>query len=135
MLGEQICEASGKFTGTRVLPSEGPIPKLEASFQGSGKLLGVDMNDFGTYYQTVRSGGMLYGEGQVVIITADGDMAIWTGFGIGRPTGRFPTGTFGICGSFQTASQKLAHLNMVATVTEFRVDEYGNYSWKAWKWK
>jgi hypothetical protein len=136
MLGEQLGEASGKVTGTRLLRSEGPIPKQEVSFQGSGKMLTVDMNDFGTYFQVVsRPGGVLYGEGQVVIVTPDGDMALWTGFGVGRSTGRFPAGTFGVCGSFQTESQKLAHLNTVATVVEYQVDENGNYTWKLWEWK
>ncbi len=135
MLGEQLGEASGKITATRVLPSDGPTPNLEISFQGSGKLLGVDINDFGTYTQTVRLGGAYYGEGQVVLITTDGGVANWTGFGVGRPTGHVPAGTFGVCGSIQTASEKLARLNTVATVVEFRVDENGNYSWKLWEWQ
>ncbi len=134
MLGELLGEVSGKITGTRVLPSEGPTPTLEASLQGSGKLLGMDINIFSTYYQTVRPGGVLYGEGQVVIITADGDIATWTGFGVGRSTGRVPAATYGVCGSIQTASEKLARLNTVANVSEYRVDENGNYSWKLWEW-
>lgn len=135
MLGEQLGEASGKVTAIRVLPSNGPVPNFEISFQGSGKLLGVDINDFGTYAQTVRLGGAYYGEGQVALITTDGEVANWTGFGVGRPTGHVPAGTFGVCGSIQTASEKLARLNTVATVTEFRVDESWNYSWKFWEWK
>jgi hypothetical protein len=135
MLGEQLGEASGKIIVTKILPSDGPTPKLEISFQGSGKLLGMDMNDFCTYWQTVRPGGVLYGEGQNIMITTDGNTAIWTGFGVGRPTGRFPAGTFSVCGSFQTASEKLAHLNTVANVVEYQVDENGNYAWKMWAWK
>lgn len=135
MLGEQLGEASGKITVTRALPSEGPTPKLEISFQGSGNLLGVAMNDFGTYWQTVRPGGVLYGEGQVALITTDGEVANWTGFGVGRPTGRVPAGMFSVCGSFQTASERLARLNTVANVVEYQVDENGNYAWKMWEWK
>jgi hypothetical protein len=135
MLGKQLGEGSSKTTATRVLPSDGPTPKLEISNQGRGKLLGMDTNVFGTYTQTLRSGGVLYGEGQTVAITSDGDIATWTGFGIGRPTGPVPAATFSICGSFQTASEKLAHLNTVATVIEFQVDENGNGTWKMWEWK
>jgi hypothetical protein len=135
MLGEQLSEGSGKITAIRVLVSDGPTPKLEISLQGSGKLLGMDMNVFGTYRQTLRSGGVLYGEGQSVAIITGGDMATWTGFGIGRPTGPVPAATFSVCGSFQTASKKLARLNTVATVIEQQVDENGNVAWKMWEWK
>jgi hypothetical protein len=135
MLGEQLGEGSSKITTTRVLRSDGPTPKLEISHRGSGKLLGMDTNVFGTYTQTLRSGGVLYGEGQTVAITSSGEMATWTGFGIGRPTGPVPAATFSVCGSFQTASEKLARLNTVATVIEQHVDEHGNGTWKMWEWK
>jgi hypothetical protein len=135
MLGEQLGESSGKVTVTRVLPSDGPTPKLEVSYQGSGKLLGIDMNDCCTYWSTVRAGGVLYGEGQIAMITTDGNIATLTCFGVGRSTGRFPAGTFSYCGSFQTASEKLARLNTVAIVGEFQEDENGNYAWKMWEWK
>ncbi len=135
MLGEQLGEASGKITATRVLPSDGPTPKLEVSFQGRGKILGVDVDNFGTVIQTIRPRGVLYGEAQTVAITTDGEVATWTGFGVGRPTGHVPAGTMGVCGSIQTASEKLARLNTVANVIEYHVDENGNYAWKMWEWK
>ncbi|MGI0130314.1 MAG: hypothetical protein ACREEC_09235 [Thermoplasmata archaeon] len=43
-LGEVIHESSGKFAGVRVLPDG----KLEASFQGGGKLLGVEVTEMYT---------------------------------------------------------------------------------------
>jgi hypothetical protein len=48
-LGEQLGEASGKVTGTRVLGPEGQQVKVEVSFEGRGTLLGQDIADFGTY--------------------------------------------------------------------------------------
>ena len=62
MQGDLLAESSG----TRVLASAGPSPNVEVSFQGNGKLLGQDMTDFGTYQQTLRPGGVFYGEGQVL---------------------------------------------------------------------
>ena len=56
-LGEQLGTASGTITGTRVLAPEGQQLKVEVSFAGRGTLLGEDIADFGTYWQTVRPGG------------------------------------------------------------------------------
>lgn len=135
MLGELLGEASGKTAGVRVLPTEGQQVKVEVSFQGNGKLLGVGITDTGTYWQTVRPGGVFYGEGHVLMMTKDGEIADWTGFGVGRPTGPAPAAHYGVCGSVQTTSQKLSRLNSVATVVEFDVAEDGSYHWKLWEWK
>lgn len=48
MLGE----IQGKITGNRVLPSEGPTPKIESSYQGSGRILGVEVTDMGTFWSS-----------------------------------------------------------------------------------
>ncbi len=63
-LGDQICEVSGKITGTRVVTPSGSQTQIEVSFQGGGRMLGQDITDIGTYVQGVRSGGVLYGEGE-----------------------------------------------------------------------
>ncbi len=135
MLGEIIAESSGKITGVRVLSAEGPVPELEVSLQGRGTLLGQEMTSFITYVQTIRPSGELYGEAQEVVMTADGDMATWTGFGVGRSTGKGSAASSRGAGSFQTASEKLARLNGVATVVEYELDEAGNYYYKEWEWK
>ena len=134
-LGEQLGTASGTITGTRVLAPEGQQLKVEGSFAGRGTLLGEDIADFGTYWQTVRPGGVLYGEGDVLWLTNDGESARWWGFGVGHPTGPPPAGHFAVCGSVQTESQRLARLNSVATVVEYDVDTEGNYNWTLWEWK
>ncbi len=135
MLGEQLGESSGQVTGARVLSTEGQNSKVEVSFQGRGTLLGTEITDFGTYWQVVRPGGILYGEGKVLMLTADGDMAPWTGFGVGRPTGPVPAASYGVCGAFEGASEKLARLNGVATAVEFEVDADSSYRWRLWEWK
>ena len=60
MLGEKLGELRGKVTGQRVLPSDGPNPKVETSFEISGALLGADATMLGTYWSAVRPDGLLY---------------------------------------------------------------------------
>lgn len=134
MLGEMIGETQGKITGNRVLPSDGQAPKVESSFQDSGKILGVEITDIGTYWSIVRGGG-LYGEGQGIIMTRDGEMAYWTGQGVGRFTGRGSASIWRGSLFYQTSSQKLARLNSIAVVFEYEVDENGNTHDKLWEWK
>jgi hypothetical protein len=112
----------------------GHTQQIEVSFQGSGRLLGHDITDIGTYVQTLRPGGVLYGEGDVFYITADGESAQWRGFGVGRPTGPFPAGHFAVCGSIETESRALRRLNEIATVAEYDVDQEGNYHYTTWRW-
>jgi hypothetical protein len=133
-LGDQIGEASGRITSTRVLAPEGQPVKVEVALQGSGTIMGQQITDVGTYWQTVRPGGVIHGEGDNLFLTADGESAHWTGFGVGRPTGAFPAGHFAVCGSVQTDSQALGRLNEVATAIEFDVGEDGSYRWTAWEW-
>jgi hypothetical protein len=62
-LGDQIGEASGRITGTRVITPSAGQTRMEVSFQGSGTVLGQDVTNIATYSQTLRPGGILYGEG------------------------------------------------------------------------
>jgi len=135
MLGELISEERGKTTGLRVLPSEGTNPKVEVSFQGSGKILGIEHTDMGTYHSVTRPDGSLFGEGQGVVMIKDGGMATWKGHGIGRFTGRGSAVNWRGAIYYQTSSQKLGRLNGVAAMFEFDVDEDGNCTSKIWEWK
>ncbi len=139
VLGELIEEESGKITGQRVLDVEGP--KMETSFKMNGKFGGVEGSDIGTYCTVMREGsepGVMYGEGQGVITTKDGQgMAIWTGQGIGRFTA---PGKISFRGSVfyrttSTGGGKISFLNNVVGVFEYEMDEQGNSSTKVWEWK
>jgi hypothetical protein len=134
MLGERLGESAGKITNVRVLPSEGQQIKLEASFQGQGTLLGQPITDFGTYSQTMRAGGVLYGEGHVVMLTSSGEAADWVGGGVGRAIGAGFKASYGVYGSFNSAQGTLARLATVATAIEYEVEEDGSYSWQLWEW-
>jgi hypothetical protein len=135
MLSEQIGEASGTVTGVRVLSAEGDASKMEISFRGRGELLGIAITDIGTFVQTTKPGGVLATESSnVLFLSDDGEVASWTGFGVGRPTGPGFSSSWGVAGSMQTSSQKLSRLNAVATLVEYEVEEDGSYRWKAWEW-
>jgi hypothetical protein len=133
MLGNIVGEAHGKITGVKVLEFAGDHSKLEVNFQGDGKLADVGFRDIATYWQEMRPGGVIYGEGGIVIMTDDGELLSWKGFGVGKPTGPGFSASFAPCGSIQTSSERFAHLNGVSTIGEYEVDEAGNYHWTMWE--
>ena len=69
-LGEQIEESRGKIAGQRVLDVQ--APKMEISFTMKGNYRGTLATDVGTYTSMLREEGVLYGEGQGIITTKDG---------------------------------------------------------------
>jgi hypothetical protein len=135
MLGEQIGEETGQITGTRVLPDEGAGPKVEVSFQSSGTLLGAHVSDMGTYVSMTRPVGTLFGQGQGVEMTDQGEVITWRGQGVGRFTGHGMAASWRPAVFCQTAAERLARINTIAGVIEFEVDESGKLSSRSWEWK
>ncbi|MGA2631453.1 MAG: hypothetical protein ABSG54_14740 [Terriglobia bacterium] len=133
MLGEQIGESRGKRTARRVLSVDGGF-KVEVSFESNGKVVGLDVNEIATYCSVSRPDGSLYGEGQGLIITQDGEAATWKGQGVGKFVGGGAVSYRGAV-YYSTASPKLARLNTVAAIFEFDVDVQGNTHSKFWEWK
>lgn len=132
MLGDQIGESNGKRIVRRILSTEPPT--AEVSFEDSGNMLGVATSGSGTYTSVIRPDGSIFGNGQGLIITADGESVLWKGSGLGK---------FGTGGAvsyrgmlfYQTASQKLARLNNTCGAFEFETDAAGNTNAKVWEWK
>jgi hypothetical protein len=135
MFGEQIGEETGQITGMRVLLDEGAGSKVEVSFQMDGTLLGVHVSDLATYQSVTRPDGTLFGEGQGVAMTEDGEAAAWRGQGVGRFTGHGMATAFRGAIYFQTTSDRLARLNGMAVVFEYEADESGKCSSKSYEWK
>jgi len=133
MLGEMIVELRGKRTGRRVLSVDNGF-KVEVAFESTGKMLGIDVMEVGTYWSESRPDGSLYGEGHGVVIGADGNSATWKGQGVGR---FLEGGAVSYRGAvyYSSASPGLARLNSVAAVFEFDVDAEGNTHSKLWEWK
>ena len=109
MLGDQLGESKGKRLVRRVLSSD-PLT-VEVSFEDSGNMLGVATNGMGTYTSVARRDGSIYGEGQGVAMTPDGEAITWKGSG---------TGKFGPGGSVSYRG---------------RASPAGNTSSKVWEWK
>ena len=135
MLGEKIGQTTGKVTNRRVIPCEGSGVKVEVSFQTTGKLLGHDISEIGTYTSVLKQGGSFYGEGQGVIMTKDGDAITWRGSGAGKPTGKGMGVTYRGAVYYDTSSPKFAQLNSLCAVFDYDVDENGNTSAILSEWK
>jgi len=134
MLGDLISEGQGKVTAYRVLSTEGQDPKVEVSFRSATKLLGVDMNEMGTYWSVARADGTMYGEGQGVMMGRDGDLVSWVGQGAGRFNAGGGVSWRGAI-YLRTASPKLARLNGIAAVFEYETDASDNTKATVWEWK
>jgi hypothetical protein len=135
MLGELIGEGRGQVTSNRVLPTEpGQGPRVEVSFESNGTLLDVVGHELATYWAVARADGTLYGEGQGLITSPQGDMATWRGSGVGRMN---EAGGSEFRGAiyFESASPRLVSLNGIAGVYEFSVDQSGKTEARIWEWK
>ena len=134
MLGERIGEGRGRVTTQRVLPNLGGGPKMETSFQSSGSLLGVADTETGTYVAVVRPDGSLFGEGQGITMSRDGDVLSWVGQGVGtlQKGGAVSYRCAVYC---QTTSPRWARLNSLAVLFEFEVDSEGNTRGEFFEWK
>jgi hypothetical protein len=132
MIGQQIGETKGKRLVRRVLSVDPPT--AEVSFEDSGQMLGVPTTGMGSYTSIVRADGSIYGHGQGLSMTQDGESITWTGTGLGKFG---PGGSVSYRGMlfFQTTSQKLAQINNCCGAFEYEVDASGNTTSKVWEWK
>ena len=99
---------------------------METSFSGSAKYRGTDGTEIGTFSSILRPEGVLYGEGQGVITSKDGEVATWTGSGIGRFTGQGKIRFHGPLFYRTLSTGKLAFLNNLVGVCETQIDENQN---------
>ena len=112
MQGDKIAETSGKVTSQRVLPNPGGGPKMESSFTASGKLLGVDETETGTYWAAVRP---------EAVHSLDAS--------------RFIGVSYRGAVYYQSSSSRRSRLNSVAGVFEYEVDAQRNTRAQIWEWK
>jgi hypothetical protein len=132
MLGEKIGEVTGKRLVRRVLSVEPPT--AEVSFEDGGSLFGVPVKGLGTYTSIVREDGSIYGTGQGMEMTEEGESVTWTGTGAGHFG---PGGSVSYRGMlfFRTTSKKLARLNNTCAAFEYDVAGDGSTVSKMWEWK
>ena len=134
MQGEKLGESLGKVTSRRVLANPGGGPKMETSFEASGRLLGVEETETGTYWSVVRPDGSLFGEGQGIIMGKGGELATWVGQGVGAIR---KDGGVSYRGAvyYQTSAPAWSRLNSVAGIFEYEVDAQGSSRSQLWEWK
>ena len=125
---------TGRITGQRVLPSEGEGVRVEASFEGTGSMLGVQFNGMGTYESIMRADGTLFGQGQGVQMSPQGDHASWVGQGVGTVN---EDGGISYRGAIylDSPSEAWAPLNGVAIVFEYDTSADGSVKGTFWEWK
>ena len=133
MLGELIGETTGKMSGQRVIDLEGPT--VETNVSSMGTLNGVQVTETLTFVSGPTSKGVIHGIGKGIINTKDGQIATFTGEGIGRFDS---TGVLKWRGAlfFHTNSEgNLQFLDNMVGVFESDVDALGNFTDKIWEWK
>lgn len=134
VLGEKIGSIKAT-TINKALPTDGSLPKLESSTQGSGTLAGVNVTSMATFWAEMRPDGTLYGEcpNQGVIMASDG-VATFRASGVGAFTAdggsKFRGAVY-----FQASAPSLSRLNGMAVVYKWDVDAAGNATWELWEWK
>ena len=134
MLGEKIGEGIGKVISQRVLPAVAGVPTVETSFQSKGKLMGLDSSETGTYCATLRPDGTLFGQGQGIVQGPPGEVASWTGQGVGLPQ---RDGSIKYRGAiyFESKSPTWSRLATVAALFEYEVDAQGQTKGQLFEWK
>ena len=130
MLGEMLGEACGRTTGARLLPFEWEAPRVEKSFDGKGVFLGREMTLIGSYWETFREGGAKWGEGRMLLQTAEGDLAYFRAGGVSKGPDRYAT-----YGDFPWTTAGFAHLKAMAAVLEYDISPYGGYRWRMLEWR
>jgi hypothetical protein len=131
MLGALNGETKGKRIVRRVISTDPTT--VEVSFEDSGHLLGVSTTGMGTYTSVIRPDNSIYGEGQGINLTQDGEGISWTGTGLGKFG---PDGALSYRGMlfFRSNSQKIS-LGSACGAFEYEVDLAGNTISKIWEWR
>ena len=134
MLGDVIFEMTGKKVGWRVLPPDELGPRMEISYQGTGKMLGVETTETGTYTAVARPNGTFFADAQGISIADNGGIISWTGQGIGIPDGKGKVSYRGVI-FFDSTSPTFSQLSTVTGISEYEVNEDGPLFGKVWEWK
>ncbi|MEU6661956.1 hypothetical protein [Streptomyces sp. NPDC046821] len=134
MLGDLLGEEQGQTTGMRVVPTDGTLhPAMEVSFQAAGTLLNKAVSDVGTYESILRPDGTLFGEGQGISMTHEGESVTWHGLGVGHFN---ESGGVNWRGAifYETTADAFAELTGTVGVFEFDAEESGKVHGKIYGW-
>ncbi len=135
MSGELIGESRGKIIGTRIVELLETSPKIETTDQSTGKLLGIDSQDMSTARSVWRSPDTFYAEGIGVVASPSGEVAMYTGTGMGKGSLWSPETLFHGMILFRSSTPQWSRLNGIVAVVEYTVDAEGNSHSRIWEWK
>ena len=133
-LGDLAFEETGKFSGIRALPDG----KVEATYQGTGKLFDADYSHTILYRRRNPAWRNLgCGVEQWNLHNQKMGTALWVlwAHGRGRPPGSGLKASWRGGVIWQASSTKFARLNRLPGVWELDIDEGGNFHLKVWEWK
>ncbi len=109
---------------------------MEVSFETQVTIFGQQGMNMGTYTVFERVPGQIYADGQGIVMTSDGQGAIWNGHGVGHPTEDGMGIRFAASVAFQAPTEgALSRLNGVLCVVEHETDGEGNARSELWEWK
>ena len=134
-LGDLVVYETGQVTAVRVLSSDAAGTKLQVDLQSSGTIRGVAENTLWTYTQTTRSDGSIYGQGQGVMTTQDGDVIHLIGHGSGQAPAPGGATKWSVMIHPHSTSAKYADLNSIGLVGNYDVAADGSTVFKALEWK
>jgi hypothetical protein len=133
MLGEQIAKLNGKILGQRVLDVEGPTMETTVGVNGTYK--GTHVHETLTFVGRPISAGAFHGEGKGIIMTTEGEMATYTGQGVGRISSSGGTSWRGSVFFSTKSNGKIGFLNNLIGIFEVEIDVEGNFTNETWEWK
>ncbi len=134
-LGNLVLDETGQLTGTRVLSTDASGTNLELNLQLTGTIRGVSETTLWTYTMLTRPDGSIYGVGQGVMTTQDGDVIHLIGHGSAQAAAPGDMIHFRTMLHAHTASAKYADLNTIGLAGEYDVAPDGSAVNKCWEWK
>ncbi len=134
-LGDLILDEAGHVTGIRVLPTDASGTNIELCLQLTGTIRGVAETTLWTYTTLTRPDGSIYGVGQGVMTTQDGDVIHLIGHGSGQAAPAGGTTKFRTMLHPHSTSAKYADLNSIGLAGEYDVAADGSAVNKCWEWK
>jgi hypothetical protein len=134
-LGELILEERGQITGMRILSTDASGTNMEVSLQLTGTIRGVAESTLWTYTTLTRPDGSIYGSGQGVMTTQEGDVIHLIGHGSGQAPPPGGTTRFHTMLHPYSTSAKYADLNSIGLAGEYDVNPDGSAINRNWEWK
>ena len=134
-LGHLVLDETIGGYSIRVLSVDGSGTEIEVSASSTGTIRGVPETTLWTYTQLTRPDGSIYGGGQGIMTTQDGDTIQLIGHGSGKTPAPGGTLNFRTMLHAYTASAKFADLNSIGLAGEYDVAPDGTATNKCWEWK